>query len=115
MEAQLSFMTKEDAHKLIDSIPGDGVFILTYSMKAGISDNGKYIKKKKGNKYVDKAKTVVLSKSKITTLNLHDKFFNNFEECKGEYLKDGIVRTIMIPQIQWQNSIKYLEIFVIDK
>ena len=102
MEAQLSFMTKEDAHKLIDSIPGDGVFILTYSMKAGISDNGKYIKKKKGNKYVDKAKTVVLSKSKITTLNLHDKFFNNFEECKGEYLKDGIVKTIMIPQIQWQ-------------
>ena len=102
METQLSFMTKEDAHKYIDSIPGDGVFVLTYSEKTGKSDNGKYIKKKKGNKYVDKAKTVVLSKSKITTLNLHDKFFNNFEECKGEYLKDGIVRTIMIPQIQWQ-------------
>ena len=99
-DKKIGMVTKEDAHKLIDSIPGDGVFILTYSMKTGISDNGKYIKKKKGNKYVDKAKTVVLSKSKVTTLNLHDKFFNDFEECKGEYLRDGIVRTIMIPQIQ---------------
>lgn len=99
METQLSFMSKEEAHKLIDSIPGEGVFVLTYSMKSGKSDKGKYIKKKKGNKYVDKAKTVVLSQSKIMTLNLHDRFFNDFEDYKEEYMKDGITRTIIVPQI----------------
>lgn len=96
MEKQLSFMTKEDAHKYIDSIPGDGVFVLTYSEKTGKSDNGKYIKKKKGNKLVDKAKVVVLSESQITTLNLHDVFFNSFEE----YKREGTIRTILIPQLE---------------
>lgn len=97
METQLSFMSKEEAHKLIDSIPGDGVFILTYNIKRGMSDqNGKFIKKKKGNKYIDKAKTVVMAKSQITTLNLHSKLFTDFEEYKGECLKDGIMRTIVV-------------------
>lgn len=96
MEKQLSFMTKEDAHKYIDSIPGDGVFVLTYSEKTGKSDNGKYIKKKKGNKLIDKAKVVVLSESQITTLNLHDVFFNSFEE----YKREGTIRTILFPQLE---------------
>ncbi len=96
METQLSFMTKEEAHQLIDSMPGDGVFVLTYSENVGKSDNGKYIKKRKGNKLVDKAKVVVLSQSKITTLNLHDIFFNDFEE----YKREGTVKTIMIPQLE---------------
>lgn len=100
MKTQLSFMTKEQAHKLIDSIPGDGVFILTYSEKKGKSDNGKYIKKKKGNKFVDRAKTVVLAKSQITTLNLHNKIFDEFDGYKEEYMKDGVMRTIIVPQIQ---------------
>lgn len=100
MGTQLSFMSKEEAHKLIDSIPGDGVFILTYSMKTGISDNGKYIKKKKGNRMVDKAKVIVLSRSQITTLNLHDKLFNSFEEYKEEYKREDIVKTILIPQLE---------------
>lgn len=96
METRLSFMTKEEAHQLIDSMPGDGVFILTYSEKIGKSDNGEYIKKKKGNKLVDKAKSVVLSQSKITTLNLHDIFFNDF----GEYKREGTVKMIIIPQLE---------------
>lgn len=96
MEKQLSFMTKEDAHKYIESIPGDGVFVLTYSEKTGKSDNGKYIKKKKGNKLIDKAKVVVLSESQITTLNLHDVFFNSFEE----YKREGTIRTILFPQLE---------------
>lgn len=100
METQLSFMSKEEAHKLIDSIPGEGVFILTYNVQKGISgQNGKYIKKKKGNKYIDKAKTVVMAKSQITTLNLHEKLFTDFEGYKGESMKDGIMRTIIVPQI----------------
>ena len=93
---QLSFISKEDAHKIIDSIPGNGIFVLTYNEKLGMSDNGKYIKKKSGNKMVDKAKVVVLSESQITTLNLHDVFFNSFEE----YKREGIVKTIMIPKLE---------------
>lgn len=93
---QLSFISKEDAHKIIDSIPGNGIFVLTYNEKLGMSDNGKYIKKKSGNKMVDKAKVVVLSESQITTLNLHNIFFNNFEE----YKREGIVKTIMIPKLE---------------
>lgn len=93
---QLSFISKEDAHKIIDSMPGNGIFVLTYNEKLGMSDNGKYIKKKSGNKMVDKAKVVVLSESKITTLNLHDVFFNSFEE----YKREGIVKTIMIPKLE---------------
>ena len=93
---QLSFISKEDAHKIIDSMPGNGIFVLTYNEKSGMSDNGKYIKKKSGNKMVDKAKVVVLSESKITTLNLHDVFFNSFEE----YKREGIVKTIMIPKLE---------------
>ena len=96
METQLSFVTKEEAHRLIDSIPGDGIFVLTYNEEVGMSDNGKYIKKKKGNKLVDKAKVLVLSKNNITTLNLHDIFFNDF----GEYRREGTVKTILIPQLE---------------
>ena len=59
MEVQLKFVTKEEAHEIINSIPGDGVFVLTYSNKTGKSDNGKYIKKKRGNRLVDNAKTLV--------------------------------------------------------
>ena len=96
METQLSFMSKEEAHKLIDSIPSDGIYVFTYSEKTGISNNGKIMKKKKGNKMIDKAKVIVLSKSQITTLNLHDIFFNDF----NEYRREGIIRTIMIPKLE---------------
>ncbi len=96
MGTQLKFVTKEEAHQIIDSMPGDGVFMLTYNKEIGKSDNGKYIKKRKGNKLVDKAKVLVLSQNKITTLNLHDIFFNDFEE----YKKEGIVKTIIVPQLE---------------
>ena len=96
METQLSFMTKEDAHKFIDELPGDGIYVLTYSEKTGKSYTGKFIKKKKGNKLVDKAKVIVLSESKITTLNLHDVLFNSFDE----YKREGIIKTILIPKLE---------------
>ena len=101
METQFKFVSKEEAHRIIDSIEGDGIFVLTYNSNKGISDNGKFIKKKKGNKYVDKAKTLVLSKSQVATLNLHDKLFSDLDECKRE----GIVRTILLPRLEWQNYI----------
>ena len=51
---------------------------------------------KEWNKMIDKAKVIVLSKSQITTLNLHDIFFNDF----NEYRREGIIRTIMIPKLE---------------
>lgn len=96
METQLKLVTKEEAHKLIDSIQGDSIFILTYDEKVGMSDNGKLIKKKKSKKLVDKAKGLVVSQSRITTLNLHESFLKDVEN----YKRSGIVRTIMIPQLE---------------
>ena len=96
-ETQLSFVSKEEAHKIIDAIEGEGIFILTYNSKKGISDNGKYINKKKGGKYIDKAKTLVLSKSQVSTLNLHDKLFSDL----GKYNTNGKVKTILLPKLEW--------------
>lgn len=95
METQLKFVTKEEAHKLIDDIPGNGVMILTYKDDIGISDCGKYTKKKKGKRFVDKANILVLkSNSPIMTLNLHDKIFTDF----SNYDREHIVRTILLTQ-----------------
>lgn len=96
METQLKLVTKEEAHKLIDSIQSDSIFILTYDEKIGMSDNGRLVKKKKSKKLVDKANGLVLSQNRITTLNLHENFLKDIEN----YKRNGIVRTIMIPQLE---------------
>lgn len=96
METQLKLVTKEEAHKLIDSIQGDSIFILTYDEKVGISDNGKFIRKKKSKKLVDKAKGLVVSQNRITTLNLYEDFLRDI----GNYKRSGVVRTIMIPKLE---------------
>lgn len=93
METQLKLVTKEEAHKLIDSIQGDSIFVLTYDEQVGMSDNGRFIKKKKSKKLVDKANALVLSQSRITTLNLHGNFLKDIEN----YKRNGIIKTIMIP------------------
>ena len=47
METQLKHVTKEELHKMIDEIPEEKLMVLTYKKDAGISDNGKMLKKKK--------------------------------------------------------------------
>lgn len=97
MERQLRFVSKEEAHKLIDEVPGNGVLILTYSNSIGISDHGKYVKKKKSKKMIDKSATLVLANSRpIVTLNLHDKIIKDFSGYNGE----NIVRTIMLAKLE---------------
>lgn len=95
METQIKFVTKEEAHKMIDAIPDDKVFVLTYQEKKGISDNGRRVKKNKGKRMVDKAKVLILSENKISTLSLYGTFFKDFRD--REYKMDGIVRSIMLP------------------
>ncbi len=94
MEKQLRFISKEEAHKLIDESPGDSILILTYNSKVGMSDSGKYIKKRRSKKLVDNASVLVLSRNKpIATLNLHKHFFDDFTN----YNRENIVKSIMLP------------------
>lgn len=69
---QLKIVSKKEAHKIIDDVPGNSVIVLTYDGIIGISNFGKRIKKKAGKRLVDKYHIVVLSDNRlITTLNLH--------------------------------------------
>lgn len=45
---QFRIVSKEEAHKLIDDVPGNKVMILSYDSVIGISNYRKFIKKKKG-------------------------------------------------------------------
>lgn len=97
MEKQLKFVDKEEAHKLIDKMPGDSVLILTYDNVIGMSDLGKYVKKKKGKKYVDKSNTLVLVDSRpILTLNLHDRIIKDL----SGYSRENVVKSIMLAKIE---------------
>lgn len=96
MKTQLSFVSKEEAHKLIDESPGDTVLILTYNDRVGISDSGRYVKKRRSKKMIDNASVLVLTKnSPIVTLNLHKRFFTDFQN----YDRENIVKSIMLPML----------------
>lgn len=98
MTMQLKFISKEDAHKLIDEVPGDGIMILQYDNFCGISDTGKYIRKRKGKNYVDKASVLVLARNDpISMLNLHQRYFSDF----SDYKREKIVRSILLPKLEW--------------
>lgn len=97
METQRKFVSKEEAHRLIEDAPGNKVMLIQYNGILGISDCGKYIKKKKGKKFVDKSSVVVLIQNNpIMTLNLHQKFFSDF--CN--YDREDIVRKILLPKLE---------------
>lgn len=97
METQFKFVTKEEAHKMIDNVPGNNVLILTYDKRIGCSNNGEYIKKKKGKKLVDNACVLVLADSNpIITLNLHNSFFGDF----SSYKKEDIFKSIMLAKLE---------------
>lgn len=97
MEKQLRFVSKEEAHRLIDKMPGNNVLIITYDNSMGISDDGKFIKKKKSKRYIDKSKTMVLvENSPLMMLNLHDRFIKDF----SEYNRENIVRSIMLAKME---------------
>lgn len=38
MKTQFKFVTKEEAHKMIDNVPGNNVLILTYDKRIGCSN-----------------------------------------------------------------------------
>ncbi len=96
METQLRMVSKEEAHRLIDEAPGNVIMILTYNRKFGISDTGKYIKKKKGRILIDKASVLVLAENNpIMTLNLHNQCLSDFS-C---YRRERIDKSILLPKL----------------
>lgn len=98
METQLRMVSKEEAHRLIDNFPGNKIMILTYNRKVGISDMGRYVKKKKGRILVDKASVLVVAENNpILTLNLHNKYFSDFS-C---YNREKIDKSIMLSKLEW--------------
>ena len=97
MEGQLRFVSKEEAHKLIDESPGNNVLILTYDRIIGISDQGKHVKKKRSKKYVDKSETLVLIDTRpILTINLHDKIIKDL----SNYNRENRVKSIMLARLE---------------
>lgn len=97
MGKQLRFVSKEEAHKLINEMPGDNVLVMTYDSFIGISNKGKYVKKKKSEKYIDKSKTLVLiDSSPILALNLHDKIIRDL----SKYNKENITKSIMLVKLE---------------
>lgn len=97
MEKQLRFVSKEEAHKLIDESPGNSVLILTYDSVIGMSDQGRHIKKRRGKKYVDKSETLVLIDTRPTlTINLHDNIIKDF----SSYSREHIAKSIMLARLE---------------
>ena len=79
---QFRIVSKEEAHKLIDEVPGNKVMVLSYNNLIGISNYRKCIKKKKGKKLVDKYSIIILSESNpVITLNLHRLDLKNISKC----------------------------------
>ncbi len=97
MGTQLRMISKKEAHKLISQATGNGILVLTYDSNVGMSDTGKYIKKKRGRRLVDKANVLVLAENNpIITLNLHSAKINNFS-C---YEKVKIDKSILFPKLE---------------
>lgn len=95
MEKQPKRVTKEELHKIIEELPYEEFFIIDYEKETGISNTGKFIKKKKTKQYVDKAKAIMMIDSKpVRRVNLEGNF-TRFPNINREH----IIKSILIPQI----------------
>lgn len=97
MEMQLKYVTKEQAHKMIDEVEGDTIFVLSYNKDKGISNNGKHISKKKGKNVINKSDEIELFETELTkTLSLYkSKRWSNI------FSKDNIIKTILLSKLEW--------------
>lgn len=93
----LKFISKMEAHKIIDMVPGNVVMLIQYDETIGISGFGERIKKKKGKKYIDKSALVTLSQENpITILNLYEKYFCDFSAYRG----NNKMKSILLPKLE---------------
>ena len=116
METQLRYVSKEEAHKLIDEMPEDGVMLLTYNKSVGLSDNGKFIRKNKSKKFISKAETIILSVSEpISTLDLHNCVFDILGRNRENIIKTILLTNIKPKLLEWPKLYTNIcSIFCID-
>ena len=97
MEMQLKKVTKEEAHKMVDEVKGDTIFVLSYNKDKGISNNGKHISKKEGKKVINKSDEIELFETELTkTLSLYKtpkRWFDIFN-------RNDIIKTILLPKLE---------------
>ena len=97
MGMQLKKVTKEEAHKMVDEVKGDAIFILSYSKDKGVSNNGKHISKKKGKNVISKSDEIELFETELTkTLSLYKPSHGWFDI----FNRDNIVKMILLPKLE---------------
>ena len=89
------YMSKEELHQMIDELPYEEVMVITYREDTGISDNGKFLEKKKTKKLANKANVIIITESKPTRK----------VDLKGNFglspiNKAKITKSILIPQLE---------------
>lgn len=90
---QFRILNKEEAHEYIDKNPNKKIMIITFDKKNGISDKGKFVNKRKCNKSIDKAVSIIESNiNSFVRLELHDIPFTDLEN----YDEESIVKSIML-------------------
>ena len=96
MEKQPKRVTKEELHKIIEELPYEEFFIMDYEEKTGVSNAGKFVKKKKTKQYVDNAKVIIMIDSKpVRRVDLKGNFAK-FPNINREH----IIKSILIPQLE---------------
>lgn len=101
MEMQLKKVTKEEAHKMVDEVEGDTIFVLTYDKNIGLSDNGRHIKKKKGKLMVNQSDLIILSEEEpVRTLSL----YNNRHRFFDIFKRENIIKSIILPKLEWYSK-----------
>lgn len=95
MEMQLKYVTKEQAHKMIDEIKGNTIAVLSYNGSKGVSDKFTIVKKNQGKRMVDKSDEIALSENDVSNiLSLYK--LNN---CKL-FNRGNIVKTVLLPKLE---------------
>ena len=95
MEKQPKCVSKQELHQIIEELPYSEFFILDYEKESGVSKKGKFVKKKKTQQYVDKAKTVMMIDNKpIRRVNLEGNF-TRFTSINREH----IIKSIFLPKV----------------
>ena len=107
------YMSKEELHLMIDELPNEEVMVITYREDTGISDNGKFLGKKKTKNLANKANVIIITESKPTRK----------VDLKGDFgifpmNKTKIIKSILIPKLEWENVIGLkicIQKYTIDK
>ena len=91
------YMSKEELHQMIDELPYEEVMVITYREDTGISDNGKFLGKKKTKNLANKANVIIITESKPTRK----------VDLKGDFgifpmNKAKIIKSILIPKLEWE-------------